>query len=163
MYRGWKRPLRSPLPAHPPMPTSLSATSPRLWNTPRHGDPPLPGQPIPVLGHSFWEKKCLLTSNRNLLRCNFRLSFPQAMEAVRTPLSDGAGAPKGASWRQHDLRLPSPAPHHTRTGRRGQRVVPSGSHRREPPRAGPTPPPAAPRAGGGQREEGAARRPSGRC
>ena len=43
-HSGWKRPPRSP-PHRCPLPTSLSATSPRLWNTPRDGDPPpLPGQ-----------------------------------------------------------------------------------------------------------------------
>ena len=41
-HSGWKRPLRSPslTPRPPcPLPMSLSATSPRFWNTSRDGDP----------------------------------------------------------------------------------------------------------------------------
>jgi len=40
-----------------PLPTSLSATSPRLWDTPRDGDPPLPVQLCHRLT-ALWRRNC---------------------------------------------------------------------------------------------------------
>ena len=53
----WKRPLRStaqPQPTPPcPLTASLSASSPRFWNSSRDDDPPLPDQSVPLHHCSF--------------------------------------------------------------------------------------------------------------
>ena len=54
-----------------PLPTSLSATSPRLWDTPGTVTPPLPGQLCHCLT-ALWEKELFLTANLNLPWHNVR-------------------------------------------------------------------------------------------
>ena len=53
------------LPAHQycPLPTSLSATSPRFWNTSRDGDSPTPPEQLCHCITALSEKKFVLTSN----------------------------------------------------------------------------------------------------
>ena len=57
----------------PTMPTSLSATSPRLWDTSRTVTPPLPGQLCHCLT-ALWQKELFLTANLNLPWHNVRPS-----------------------------------------------------------------------------------------
>ena len=53
-----KRPKPNPTRPTPPcpLPTSLSATSPLLWNTCRDGDPNTPWAAVPLHHHSFKEE-----------------------------------------------------------------------------------------------------------